>query len=50
MYKDFILWFSDLEAYKLGCTVGFCIGILAYFIITAIVENAVDLFNKKRKG
>lgn len=47
MYTDFVNWFSELEAYKLGCTVGFCLGLLAFFIIQAVVEYAVDLFHKK---
>ena len=49
MYNEFASWFTDLEAYKLGTTVGFLLGLLSYFIIQAIVEYAVDLYNKKKK-
>lgn len=49
MYNEFALWFTDLEAYKLGINVGFFLGLLGFFIIQAIVEYAVDLYNKKKK-
>lgn len=49
MYQDFSIWLTDLEAYKIGCMMGFFMGMLSYFIITAIVEYAVDLFHRKRK-
>lgn len=48
MYSEFSLWLTDLEAFKLGLIFGFLIGLLMFFILTAIVEYFVDLFNKKR--
>lgn len=48
MYNDFGSWLTDIEVFKLGITLGFFIGLLSFFIITAVVEYTVDLFNKKR--
>lgn len=48
MYENFGAWLTDLEAFKLGMTFGCFLGVFSFFIITAIVEYAVDLFNKKR--
>lgn len=33
MYNEFANWFTGLEAYKLGTTVGFLLGFLSFFII-----------------
>lgn len=50
MINDFGSWLTNLEAYKLGMVIGCFLGVLSFFIISAIVEYAIDLFHKKYKG
>lgn len=50
MYNEFSIWLTNLDAFKLGMTFGCFLGVLLFFIITAVVEYAVDLVHKKYKG